>query len=168
MIDWPHSLILHVCISVFRSLSGVGWNPITDAAQPVISAVITSLIQLLPSGSPSSLLLSHSTLSSFLSLPQCVAAKQTHLSHTVCPFIFALTYYSLYCIFSPSISFYFPRPTPLAFFHVGLNLNEWVLLISRALGQCAQRLSDLTVALNTSAELQGVNELVMFDTVGRG
>lgn len=88
MSSWivPKPLCVH--ISVFPSLprteqlalSGVGWDLISDAAQPVISAIITSLIQPLLSSSPSSLLPS---MFSFLPSFSCFTLfPNTHFSHS--------------------------------------------------------------------------------------
>lgn len=138
----PKPLCVH--ISVFPSLqrteqlalSGVGWDLISDAAQPVISAIITSLIQPLLSASPSSLL--PSCFPSFLLFPaslcfQILTFVYFTCSHTCCHrFLF---YFIVFALLLLPLS----STTSVSFTHVDLKPNEWILLISCALGQCAWR-----------------------------
>lgn len=107
----PKLLCVH--ISVFPSLqrteqlalSGVGWDLISDAAQPVISAIITSLIQPLLSASPSSLL--PSCFPFFLLFP-------ASLCFQILTFVYFTCSYTCYHLFF--ILFYRvrpPSPSPL-------------------------------------------------------
>lgn len=115
MSSWivPKPLCVH--ISVFPSLqrteqlalSGVGWDLISDAAQPVISAIITSLIQPLLSASPSSLL--PSCFPFFLLFPASLCF-QTLTSHI---HLFYLFLHLLPPLFACLPFFSFPSPAHL-------------------------------------------------------
>lgn len=108
---------LCVCISVFPTLerigqqvlSSVGWDLINEAAQSVISAIITSLIQLLLSVSPGPMLLS-------------LFPNRTHLSLCLRHF-FNLNNFHFFSLFSLRI-FLLPNLSPLFITCEDLKPNE--------------------------------------------
>lgn len=128
-------------------MPGVVWDLINEAAQPVISAIITSLIQPLLSISPSSLLLSQPSL--FPASRTLFANKHSSLvlppSLSRSYFIFVLLFLSLFHSFLlPSLSF-FPTqhlcPSPM---WISRQMSEFFSLVVHWANVPGGRPSDLS------------------------